>query len=124
MVNFRQILGQKGESIAAIYLKNKGYSIVKTNYRCNWGEIDLIARDGNVLIFVEVKTRTNNNFGGPTAAVDLRKQQQISKVAHHYLVTHHKDDIDARFDVVSILAPKDKKTEIQHITNAFDFCIS
>lgn len=89
-----------------------------------FGEIDLIARYGGVLIFIEVKTRTSKNFGGPAAAVDYRKQVQISKVAHNYLVTHYNDDTDARFDVVTILSQKGKKTEIEHITNAFEFCIS
>jgi putative endonuclease len=123
MRNLRQILGQKGEKQAAQYLKKKGYKVVTANYRCQYGEIDLIARDADILIFIEVKTRTSTDFGGPTAAVDYRKQQQISKVAHHYLVTHHNDDVDARFDVISILSPIGQKTEIEHITNAFDFCI-
>ena len=124
MVNLRQLLGQKGEAEASLYLKRKGYKIITTNYRCMFGEIDLIARYGGVLIFIEVKTRTSTNFGAPTAAVTYRKQVQISKVAHHYLVTHHKEDSDARFDVVSILSQKGEKTEIKHITNAFEFCIS
>lgn len=124
MVNLRQILGQKGESQAAQYLQRKGYRIVKANYRCKYGEVDLIARDADVLIFIEVKTRTNEDFGAPAAAVDYRKQKQISKVAHHYLVTHNSEDTDARFDVVSVLSPQGKKTEIIHIVNAFDFCIS
>ncbi|MFT5698740.1 MAG: putative endonuclease [Desulforhopalus sp.] len=124
MVNIRQLLGQKGETEASHYLKRKGYEIIKTNFRCRYGEIDLIARKADVVIFIEVKTRTNNDFGGPAAAVDYRKQKQISKVAHHYMVTHHNDDIDARFDVIAILAKKGLDTEIVHITNAFDFCIS
>lgn len=124
MVSLRQLLGQKGEVEASLYLQRKGYKIVATNYRCSFGEIDLVARYGDVLIFIEVKTRTNKNFGGPAAAVDYRKQVQISKVAHHYLVTHHCEDIDARFDVVSILSQKGKKTQIEHISNAFEFCIS
>lgn len=123
MPNLRQILGQKGEKQAAKYLKKKGYKLVTANYRCQYGEIDLIARDADILIFIEVKTRTSTDFGDPAAAVDYRKQQQISKVAHHYLVTHHNDDVDARFDVISVLSPNGKKTEIEHITNAFDFCI-
>ncbi|MFT5728648.1 MAG: putative endonuclease [Desulforhopalus sp.] len=123
MPNLRQILGQKGEKQAAKYLKKKGYKLVTANYRCQYGEIDLIARDADILIFIEVKTRTSTDFGDPAAAVDYRKQQQISKVAHHYLVTHHNDDVDARFDVISILSPNGKMTEIEHITNAFDFCI-
>lgn len=123
MRNLRQLLGDKGEKQAARYLKKKGYKIVASNYRCHYGEIDLIARDADILVFIEVKTRTSCDFGGPAVAVGYRKQQQISKVAHHYLVTHHNDDIDARFDVISILSPSGKKTEIEHIINAFDFYI-
>jgi len=123
MVNLRQILGEKGEKQAARYLKKKGYKIVTANYRCKYGEIDLIARYADILIFIEVKTRTSTYFGVPAAAVDYRKQQQISKVAHHYLITHHNDDVDARFDVISILSPRGQKAEIEHISDAFDFCI-
>jgi putative endonuclease len=123
MRNLRQLLGQKGEKQAARYLKQKGYKVVTANYRCKYGEIDLIARDSDILIFIEVKTRTSTDFGGPAAAVDYRKQQQISKVAHHYLITHHNDDVNARFDVISILSPRGQKAEIEHICDAFDFCI-
>lgn len=123
MVNLRKILGDKGEKQAARYLKKKGYKVIATNYRCKYGEIDLIARHADIIIFIEVKTRTSTDFGDPAAAVDYRKQQQISKVAHHYLITHHNDDVDARFDVISILSPRAQKTEIDHISNAFDFCI-
>jgi len=123
MRNLRQILGEKGEKQAARYLKKKGYKVVTANYRCKYGEIDLIVRDADILIFIEVKTRTSTDFGDPAAAVDYRKQQQISKVAHHYLITHHNDDVDARFDVISILSPRGQKTEIEHISDAFEFCI-
>lgn len=123
MPNLRQILGQKGEKQAAKYLKKKGYKLVTANYRCQYGEIDLIAKDADILIFVEVKTRTSTDFGDPAAAVDYRKQKQISKVAHHYLVTHHNDDVDARFDVISVLSANGKKTEIEHIIDAFEFSL-
>lgn len=124
MLNLRQILGQKGEKQAARFLKQKGYKIVIANYRCKYGEIDLVARDADILIFIEIKTRTSNDFGGPAAAVNYRKQQQISKVAHHYLVTHHRnDDVDARFDVICVLSPKGQQTQIEHIHDAFEFCI-
>lgn len=123
MPNLRQLLGQKGEKQAVRHLKLKGYKVITTNYRCQYGEIDIIARDADTLIFIEVKTRKTTAFGGPSAAVDHRKQKQISKVAHHYLITHHNDDVDARFDVISILSPDGKASEIEHITNAFDFSI-
>ena len=123
MVNLRQILGSQGEATAARFLKRKGYTIIKKNYRCSYGEIDLIAQDGDTLVFVEVKTRTSQDFGGPAAAVNFRKQVQISKTAHNFL-TELNSDTDARFDVVSILMEKNKERQIDHITNAFDFALS
>jgi len=123
MVNLRQILGQQGEANAARYLKKKGYRVIKHNYRCSYGEIDLIAQDGDTLVFVEVKTRTSTTFGAPAAAVNFRKQQQISKTAHYFL-TEFGQDTDARFDVISILQEKGKEMKIDHLTNAFDFALS
>ncbi len=123
MVSLRQILGQQGEASAARYLKSKGYRVIKKNYRCSYGEIDLIAPDGDTLVFIEVKTRTSTSFGEPAAAVNFRKQQQISKTAHYFLTELGKDK-DARFDVISILQEKGKEMRIDHITNAFDFALS
>ena len=124
MLNIRQLLGQSGEARASSFLKKKGYKIISTNYRCRYGEIDIIAKNDEVLVFIEVKTRTSKEFGGPAAAVDLRKQIQISKTAHHYLANQGNIEIDARFDVVSVLTQKDKATEIEHIVDAFEFCLS
>ncbi|BHH83998.1 YraN family protein [Desulforhopalus sp. 52FAK] len=123
MVNLRQILGMEGEASAARFLKRKGYTIIEKNYRCSYGEIDLIVQDGDTLVFVEVKTRTSKDFGGPAAAVNHRKQVQISKTAHNFL-TELKKDTNARFDVVSILMEKNREVQIDHLTNAFDFVIS
>jgi putative endonuclease len=124
MLNIRQLLGQNGEAYASSYLKKKGYTIITTNYRCTYGEIDIIAKDDEVLVFIEVKTRTSKMFGSPAAAVDLRKQIQISKAAHHYLADLGNEEIDARFDVISVLDQKNKTTEIEHIIDAFEFCLS
>ncbi|TKB09164.1 YraN family protein [Desulforhopalus sp. IMCC35007] len=119
----RQLLGQNGEADASSYLRKKGYKIITTNYRCKYGEIDIIAKNDEVLVFIEVKTRASKKFGSPAAAVDLRKQIQISKAAHHYLSELGNEEVDARFDVVSVLAEKDKKYKIEHIIDAFEFCL-
>jgi putative endonuclease len=123
MLNIRQLLGQHGESKASTYLKKKGYKIITTNSRCRYGEIDIIAQNDEFVVFIEVKTRTSKKFGGPAAAVDLRKQIQISKTAHHYLAGQGNEEIDARFDVISVLTHKGKATEIEHIVDAFEFCL-
>lgn len=123
MLGKRQLLGRSGEATAAKYLKKCGFSIVKKNYSCKHGEIDLIAKDGDILVFVEVKTRSQQAFGSPASSVNSRKQIQISKAAHNYLVEHQVGDVDARFDVVSVFMLKGEKPVIEHIPDAFEFAV-
>jgi putative endonuclease len=112
--------GREGENIATAYLKEKGYRICETNFRCALGEIDIIARDGNDLVFVEVKTRKSRKLGYPEQAVGGRKQRKISLLALWYLQKKKIGDIRARFDVVAItMLPEGR--EIRLIKNAFDF---
>lgn len=123
MLGRRQLLGKSGEAKAAKYLKKCGFSIVRKNYSCKHGEIDLIAQDGEILVFIEVKTRSQQSFGCPASAVNPRKQMQISKVAHHYMVEQQTGDMDARFDVISVLMLKGEKPVIDHIPDAFEFTL-
>jgi len=116
----RSDLGSKGEKIAADFLRKKGYTIVCKNFRCRSGEVDIIARQGGVLVFVEVKTRRSASFGSPAAAVTPRKQQQIAKAALEYLARENLFDTEARFDVVSILVAADGEPRIELIQNAFE----
>jgi putative endonuclease len=111
--------GQKGESIAARHLKKCGYKILVQNYRNKIGEIDIIARDGDTIVFVEVKTRRNDHFGGPKWAVTFHKQRKISMVALSYLKEFQLHDRRARFDVVAVLE-NDKKPAVEIIKNAFE----
>ena len=111
-----------GERLAAQYLKEQGYQILEHNYRLRTGEIDLIAKEGERIVFVEVKTRRTLKFGVPQAAVTLAKQKQISKIALSYLQTHDMLDMPCRFDVVAIfLSSKSTPVKLEHIQNAFDF---
>lgn len=91
------------ERKAGAYLESLGYKIVTYNYRCKMGEIDLIARDGEYLVFVEVKYRTTDISGYPAEAVDARKQKIIGKCAMHFLMKQGICDIPCRFDVVAIV---------------------
>ncbi len=109
--------GKKGEILATNYLKNKGYKIIKNNYKNTLGEIDIIAKKDNYLIFVEVKTRISRAFGDPREAVDLKKQNKIRQVATMYLKQHGQLDTNCRFDVIAILGDCDE--EVCHIENAF-----
>ena len=108
-------LGSCYEKAAGIYLIEQGYEILEYNYRCRYGEIDLVARDGEDLVFCEVKYRQNQRSGTALEAVDLRKQRNIRKVAEYYLMQHRVGDIPCRFDVVGI----EKNTFIL-IKNAFE----
>ena len=115
----RRHTGESGESLAAKFLKKNGYEIIEQNYRCKLGEIDIIARDGRVLAFIEVKARRTGGFGGPKWAVTPRKQRKISMVALEYLKSTEQIGKRARFDVVAVrLLPGHPDIEI--IKNAFD----
>lgn len=115
-------VGHDGEEIAGEFLKKSGYVIVARNYRCKLGEIDIIARDGEFLVFIEVKTRTGASCGSPASAVTFRKQRQISKAAQWYLAEHGLFEAPARFDVVAILIDHDGNHLIELIPDAFDLC--
>lgn len=115
-------LGRGGERIASDFLLQTGYSIVVKNYRCKLGEIDIVARDGDFLVFIEVKTRTGSDCGSPAAAVTARKQRQISKAAQCYLAEHRLFDTPARFDVVAIVIGNDGRHHVELIPDAFDLC--
>jgi len=111
-------LGDRGEKLAAGFLKKSGLKILKRNYTSPTGEIDIIARDGDTVVFVEVKTRTDDQFGPPEQAVGGRKQQKIRTAALHYL-QGLKEQPAARFDIVSIYVRGDKE-EVEHIKDAFE----
>lgn len=113
-MNKRQI-GTKWEQLAKEYLEVNGYYILEMNYRCKIGEIDIIAVQDNVLVFIEVKYRSSNQYGTAIEAVNYRKQNIIRRVADYYLVTKmHKTDICCRFDVVGI-----DGTKVTLVRNAF-----
>jgi putative endonuclease len=112
----RKATGRSGEDLAAQYLEQQGYTILERNYRLRIGEIDIIARDGEYLVFIEVKTRRSRKFGSPFEAVDIRKQQQIFKIASAYL---QGKELPVRFDVVAVhLNEQDVRVEV--LKNAFE----
>ena len=119
MTDHRISLGRKGEEFAAQYLMKSGYCIVEKNFRVRSGEIDIIANDGEYLVFVEVKTRSSLRFGTPATAVTYHKQQQIIKTALVYMSQHNLHDLPVRFDVVGVMMEKDKAPRAELIRNAF-----
>jgi putative endonuclease len=115
----RQILGREGEALAEGYLKKKGYKVLERNYRCPMGEVDLIALDGRVVVFVEVKTRSDDRFGAPLEAVHRHKQKKMTQTALFFLSQYGLHEREARFDVVAI-SRHNQQSSIEHVTNAFE----
>jgi len=113
-------LGELGESLARAALEREGYEIVATRYRFQRGEIDIIARDGRCLVFVEVKTRRTHERGTPAEAVTRAKQRQLIRMAAAWLAERQPDADACRFDVVSVTLRDDGPPEVVVIRNAFD----
>ncbi len=114
----RKLLGRSGEDRAARHLAKLGYRMLERNYRTRQGEIDLIALDGDTIVFVEVKTRTNNAYGAPELAVDQRKQGRMAKAALGYLRQKQLHQMPCRFDVVAITGTENGRIDV--IRNAFE----
>ena len=119
MTQDRLHVGRLGEDLALKKLKKLGYRCIARNYRCPLGEMDLIARDGETLVFVEIKTRRDKSLGYAKEAVDKRKKRQLSKVALAYMKAEDCCDVKSRFDVVAINFEGDRE-QIEVIKNAFD----
>ena len=113
-----QNFGKKGESLAADFLRRKGYKILERNHRNPMGEIDIIARHRRTLVFIEVKSRRTYGFGHPKYAVTFQKQKKISQTALYYLKTNGLHQMKARFDVVTVSAV-DEQLHIELFQNAF-----
>lgn len=113
-----RLIGIKGEDLAVKFLKGKGYKILFRNFKTPVGEIDIIAEDRDILVFIEVKTRTDNSFGHPFEAVNFRKKEKLRKVALSYL-RYLKKEMPSRFDVLSIEL-NDGESKIEHIIDAFE----
>ncbi len=116
--NFKSF-GRKGEEIAENYLKEKGYSIIKRNFRFGKGEIDIVAKDGDCLVFVEVKSRKNYDFGEPELAITKSKIRQLKKIAEAYFYVNKIEQQQCRFDVITIVGENESDMKINHIITAF-----
>jgi putative endonuclease len=112
--------GKQGEEIAVAYLKGEGYQIIERNYRCLFGEVDIVAKDRDMIVFVEVKSRKSELYGDPQTAVSLEKQKKLCRISIKYLEERRFYPCNARFDVVAVkMLPTGN--EIELIRNAFDF---
>ena len=110
-------LGKEGELIAFMFLQREGLKVLHSNWRYQKAEVDIIAQDGNFLVFIEVKTRTSKKFGKPAQAIDKKKESLYKDAAEAY-IEQYSSDLEIRFDAVSIVIDKDN-IEIEHIPAAF-----
>jgi putative endonuclease len=111
--------GKKGEELAVAHLQKLGYRILERNYRCPLGEIDIVAREKNTIVFVEVKSRKTEQFGDPELAVGKTKQRKLTLIALYYLARRNDTPLRARFDVVAVKMLPDH-TEVELIRDAFE----
>lgn len=111
---YKKFLGEKGERLAEKFLKKQGYSVLERNYKTYYGEADLIVSKDGVIIFVEVKTRTNTEFGAPSDAVDIHKQNRYRRICEYFFYERKFDNVEVRFDVIEVY-----NGEINHIIDAF-----
>jgi len=114
-------IGKEGEEIAAKFLVENGFQIIERNFQfSNIGEIDIVAKDQQQTVFVEVKSRLNLEFGEPELAVTPKKIRQIKRMAELYLFNKGIEEIDCRFDVIAVIIGDGKKPAVTHYENAFD----
>ena len=112
-------LGRHGELIAAAYLTDEGLQVLDRNWRCREGELDLVAREGDAIVFCEVKTRRGTGFGHPVEAVTPAKQRRLRTLAQRWLAAHDSHAPDLRFDVVGVLVRPSGPALVTHLPAAF-----
>lgn len=116
---FRVTLGERGEMVACGHLREQGYRILETNYRCRIGEIDVVAQKNGRLVFVEIKTRAQDAFGAPEESVGWAKQRKIIRLAEWYLKDKKQTDVSVSFAVLAVRWNGTQDPEIRLIENAF-----
>jgi putative endonuclease len=118
MSNDRQELGRWGEGLAAQRLESQGYVIVDRNWRCRRGEIDLVAQEGDILVFVEVKTRRGREYGTPEEAITRSKVKRLLELGQRYMLERDIEDMDWRIDLVAVeLDQQGKLLRFEHVPN-------
>lgn len=121
MPDVRRHRGAEAEALAAAYLKRKGYQILVRNYRCRYGEIDLIAINQGTLVFIEVRAKSSSRYGTPQESVGYKKQQKLREVARYFLANEWRRGSPCRFDVVAVQIDREsgEMKALEHIENAF-----
>ncbi len=115
--------GKRGEELACGELRRRGYRILDRRFRTRCGEIDIVARDGNVLVFVEVKARSTGNFGNPFESVTRQKRHRLSRMAASYLLVKGIGEVACRFDVVAVTPAQSGRYRVEVLQSAFDLSL-
>lgn len=121
MNNYKQQIGKNGEEIAREYLTKQGLTVIQNNYHTRYGEIDLIAKDQDEIVFIEVKTRRSQSHGQPQEAVNYSKQKNLILTARLYLKQFNLEESDWRIDVIEVKLYQEAKNQITHIKNAVTY---
>jgi putative endonuclease len=115
----RTQLGTRGEELARRFLQQNGYEILECNYRCRWGEIDIVAQDGDEVVFLEVRSRRSADYGTPEESLTAAKLRRLLATAQHYLQQRGKGEINWRIDLVSVHLGRDYRLQrIEHLKHA------
>ena len=121
MPTARSLTGARGERIARHHLESQGYDVLDTNYRCRWGEIDLVAQQDDTLVFVEVRTKRHLSYGTPQESLTKGKVARLIATAETYLQEYEPGGANWRIDLIAVLlAPNGAVAEVQHIPNAIE----
>lgn len=118
-VRAKDAIGQYGERVAVAHLLDAGWVVLERNWRCPGGEVDIVATDGDVLVFCEVKTRSTAAYGDPCEAVSRTKAARIRRLALHWLATSERSWPEVRFDVLSVLRQRSGAALVRHLPGAF-----
>ena len=121
MTDSTRHLGQRGELLAAAHLRARGYAIVDVNWRCTRGELDIVARDGDTLVFVEVRARHTVTTDAAFESIGPRKRSRLISAAYAYLAAHKLDDCAWRVDVIAVAQPPGRAPILEHVENALDW---
>jgi putative endonuclease len=113
------LVGARGEAAACERLEAAGYQILARNYRCPYGEIDIVAADGAMLVFVEVKTRSSAAYGSPRDAVTAAKRRKLARSASHYMLTHREQECAYRADIIEVALLRGAVAAVRHLPGAF-----
>ena len=121
MTHERKKLGSHGEDLAVEFLKRQGYRILQRNFKLKFGEIDIVAQEGDTVCFIEVRTKTGDELGTPFESITPFKQRKLSRLALAYLKNQYKSvEVRARFDVVAVFSEDGKEEKVEIIKNAFE----